>query len=172
MKKIIASITTVALLAVGASMAVASGDGEAVYKKKCKACHNITGKKKMGPNLEGVFGRESVPAMGKLDEEKLTAWLTDPDQADWSQVSKNQLHLLIWYFLNDVVHMTPDELIEADESLVKDLFYHTTILNNKLEFVQVATMHPLRWSIFINAIKPNNDVIFGYIMADHAPVAR
>lgn len=78
MKKIIASITTVALLTVGATMAIASGDGEAVYKKKCAACHNITGKKKMGPNFEGVFGRESVPAMGKLDEAKLTAWLTDP----------------------------------------------------------------------------------------------
>ncbi|MBE9503584.1 MAG: c-type cytochrome [Proteobacteria bacterium] len=77
MKKIIASVTTVALLTVGASMAVASGDGEAVFKKKCKACHTITEKKKMGPGLKGVFGRESDKA-GKLDEAGLTTWLKNP----------------------------------------------------------------------------------------------
>jgi len=75
-KKVVAAITSVAVLTVGASMAVASG-GEAVFKKKCKACHNITDKKKVGPGLAGVFGRET-PTNGKLDEHGLTAWLKDP----------------------------------------------------------------------------------------------
>ena len=77
MRKIIASVTTVALLTVGASMAVAGGDGEAVFKKKCKACHTITDKKKMGPGLKGVFDKESDVA-GKMDEAGLTAWLKNP----------------------------------------------------------------------------------------------
>lgn len=79
MKKVLASITTVAIMTASAGIAFA-GDaksGETLYKKKCKACHMLTDKKKVGPGLKGVFGRQSEMA-GKLDEAGLTAWLHDP----------------------------------------------------------------------------------------------
>lgn len=77
MKKIIAAIAMVALLSVGATMAVAGSAGEKVFKKKCKACHAITAKKKMGPGLAGIFGKDTKIA-GKMDEAGLKAWLKDP----------------------------------------------------------------------------------------------
>ena len=76
MKKVISLAATIALLTVGASISFAGG-GEKVFKKKCKGCHTTTAKKKMGPGLKGVFGRDSAIA-GKLDEAGLTAWLKDP----------------------------------------------------------------------------------------------
>ncbi|MBE9504510.1 MAG: c-type cytochrome [Proteobacteria bacterium] len=76
MKKIISLVATIALLTVGAGISFA-GDGEKVFKKKCKGCHTTTAKKKMGPGLKGVFGRESAIA-GTLDDAGLTAYLKDP----------------------------------------------------------------------------------------------
>ena len=42
----------------GAAAAGDAGNGEAVFKKKCKACHTLVegGKHKMGPNLFGIIG--------------------------------------------------------------------------------------------------------------------
>ncbi|MDH3974056.1 MAG: c-type cytochrome [Deltaproteobacteria bacterium] len=79
MKKVLASITTVAIISASAGIAFAgdSKSGQTLYKKKCKACHTLTDKKKVGPGMKGVFGRESKMA-GKLDEAGLTAWLKDP----------------------------------------------------------------------------------------------
>ncbi len=76
MKKTVASITALVILVAGAGMAHAM-DGKKLFKKKCKACHTITDKKKVGPGLKGVFGRESKMA-GKLDEEGLRKWLKNP----------------------------------------------------------------------------------------------
>lgn len=58
----IASILTAALLVVASQSAFAAGDaakGEKLYRK-CKACHALeAGKKKIGPSLNGVFGRKA-----------------------------------------------------------------------------------------------------------------
>lgn len=42
-------------------IANSSGDGEGLFKKKCKSCHTIKdgGKHGMGPNLFGVMGRKA-----------------------------------------------------------------------------------------------------------------
>ncbi|MCK5505708.1 MAG: c-type cytochrome [Thermodesulfovibrionia bacterium] len=76
MKKVISVVATIAFLTAGASISFAGG-GEKVFKKKCKGCHTTTAKKKMGPGLKGVFGKESTIA-GTLDDAGLTAWLKDP----------------------------------------------------------------------------------------------
>jgi cytochrome c len=57
---VIATTLAVALLALSGQAALAGGDaaaGEKVFKK-CKACHALeAGKNKIGPSLNGVFGR-------------------------------------------------------------------------------------------------------------------
>jgi len=48
----------------------ADADGEALWaSKKCKNCHNLDGKKKVGPGLAGVTGKRS--------EAWLVKWMTD-----------------------------------------------------------------------------------------------
>jgi len=79
MKKFVVFVVSMAIMVVGSS-AVFAGDaekGEKFFKKKCKACHTVDGKKKVGPTLKGVLGRDSKEA-GKLDEAGLTTWLKDP----------------------------------------------------------------------------------------------
>ncbi|MBE9535859.1 MAG: c-type cytochrome [Proteobacteria bacterium] len=79
MKKFVVFAVSMAIMAISSS-AVIAGDatkGAKLYKKKCKACHTIDGKKKVGPTLKGVLGRDSKNA-GKLDEAGLTTWLKDP----------------------------------------------------------------------------------------------
>lgn len=73
-----------------------SGEGDAVKGqklfKKCKACHTADegGKKRMGPNLFGIFGKKSGQREGykyskallaanlTWDEATLDTWLTKP----------------------------------------------------------------------------------------------
>lgn len=58
-----------------------SDRGSKLYEKKCKVCHAITDKKKIGPGFRGVFGRESkVNGMKgyKLDEAGIKRWLKSP----------------------------------------------------------------------------------------------
>lgn len=92
--------TVCALIAVpflaGSLVAEEAGDpekGKKVYRK-CKACHFIDKpKKKLGPTLMGVFGRDVASVkgykyskllvkkgkeVGKWDEKSLDAYLTDP----------------------------------------------------------------------------------------------
>ncbi len=79
MRKIIALAATVTILSASAGMAFAgdAGKGKKLFKKKCKACHTLTDKKKVGPGMKGVFGRVSEMA-GTLDEAGLHAWVKDP----------------------------------------------------------------------------------------------
>ena len=44
--------------------------GKQIFKKKCKACHRLTGSKFVGPGLAGVTKRRS--------EEWLHKWIQDP----------------------------------------------------------------------------------------------
>jgi len=75
--------------------AVTGGDaakGESLARK-CKACHNFTAKKKVGPGLAGIFGRKagSMPDMKysdalaaggwSWDTEHLAAWVCDAKAA-------------------------------------------------------------------------------------------
>ncbi len=87
-------LVIVAALSLGAGAAQAEGDaakGAKVFKK-CKACHTIEagGKKKQGPNLHGIVGREAASVEGfkyskamkasglTWDEETLDKFLTKP----------------------------------------------------------------------------------------------
>ncbi len=83
MKRFVVFAVTMAVLAASSSF-VFAGDttkGAKLFKKRCKACHTIDGKKKVGPTLKGVSGRESA-SKGmegyKLDEAGMTTWLKDP----------------------------------------------------------------------------------------------
>ncbi|OSM07146.1 c-type cytochrome [Magnetofaba australis] len=61
----IAAILSMTLsLTVAANVAFAQGDaaaGEKLFKKKCASCHffDSSGKKRVGPNLYGVVGRQA-----------------------------------------------------------------------------------------------------------------
>jgi len=57
-------------------------------EKKCKACHNFTAKKKIGPGLLGVVGRKA----GKQDGYKYSKSLAS---ADWVW---DEEHLRKWIF--------------------------------------------------------------------------
>lgn len=93
-KQLLAALGLVAAVAFSAGSALAgdAGNGEAVFKKKCKACHTVEqgGKHKVGPNLFGIAGANA----GATDfakyttlngtsivwsDENLDKFLADPD---------------------------------------------------------------------------------------------
>jgi cytochrome c2 len=51
-----------------------AADGEALFKKKCKTCHKITGKKKVGPGMQGISKRPGI------SKEWLKSWLANPQK--------------------------------------------------------------------------------------------
>lgn len=66
MKKILVVALAAAVPALAAAPASAAGDaakGEKVFRK-CKACHAVDGKNKVGPHLDGVFGRAAGTVEG------------------------------------------------------------------------------------------------------------
>lgn len=95
LKKILVVALAAAVPALAAAPASAAGDvakGEKVFRK-CKACHGVDGKNKVGPHLDGVFGRKAgavegfaySPAMKDSgitwDEASLGTFLADPKGA-------------------------------------------------------------------------------------------
>jgi cytochrome c2 len=77
-------ISLLALLVVGfvlpmSAMAADAEMGEELFNKRCKVCHNpLTHQRKIGPGLQGVFGREAEGGIGVLSEAKLHEWLQNP----------------------------------------------------------------------------------------------
>ena len=67
-------------------------DGAALFKQQCATCHttNVSDPPRQGPSLFNIVGREAGTAEGfrysagfaaakfKWDEQRLDAWLTDP----------------------------------------------------------------------------------------------
>ncbi len=88
-----AGIFALAIMALASQGAMAEGDpakGEKVFKK-CKACHSLeAGKKKIGPSLNGIFGKPAGTTEGfkfskamkesgiTWDEETIAAYLENP----------------------------------------------------------------------------------------------
>ena len=88
-----AGIFALAIMALASQGAMAEGDpakGEKVFKK-CKACHSLeAGKKKIGPSLNGIFGKAAGTTEGfkfskamkesgiTWDEETIAAYLENP----------------------------------------------------------------------------------------------
>ena len=106
MKKLFAGLfaLSLAFVFVSAGTALAGGDaakGEVIFKKgtakvalngkkvnnKCKTCHKLTEKKKVGPGLKGVTKRRS--------EAWLVKWLSDP-QKTWKENDKETQDLKKW----------------------------------------------------------------------------
>ncbi len=89
--------TVLAVVAAGTTPAFADGDavkGKKVFNK-CKACHDVNGKNKLGPHLDGIIGRaagsvedfqskysDAMKAKGAeglvWDETTLAEYLKDP----------------------------------------------------------------------------------------------
>ena len=89
MKKVWMIAAASALLVSGLTASEAMAGAE----KKCKACHNFSTKGKVGPGLQGVFGRKAGSADFKKyskalkhadwvwDEEHLRAWICNSKKA-------------------------------------------------------------------------------------------
>lgn len=82
-----------AVLTFGAASVQASEDGAKIFRTKCMVCHDMAkGKHKVGPSLDGVYGRQAGTAEGftryvglkganyKWDKKALDEYLTDPDK--------------------------------------------------------------------------------------------
>lgn len=77
-------------LSAGAVQAAGDADAGATVFKKCAVCHTVDGKNKVGPTLQGVFGRTAgavegfkyspaLKASGIVwDETTIAAYLKDP----------------------------------------------------------------------------------------------
>jgi len=93
MKKIIMTAAAAAFILGGVAIAPATSDAAAYGK--CKACHNFTAKKKVGPGWKGIFGRKAGTAPGfkykftkyiegdawTWDEEHLRKWMCNSKKA-------------------------------------------------------------------------------------------
>lgn len=92
------ALAAIALTSTMGGQAFAEGDAEAGAKvfKKCMACHNIVGKNKIGPALNGVVGKpagsvegfkysKAMAAAGEAgtvwDEATLSNYLANPRKA-------------------------------------------------------------------------------------------
>ena len=52
--------------------------GKSIFENRCIICHNNTHVRKVGPGLEGVYGRQAESGIGILNDELLHRWLKDP----------------------------------------------------------------------------------------------
>ncbi len=78
------------------TMSLAPMTAQAAAWGKCKACHNFTEKKKVGPGLKGVLGREAGTAKGaKSKALKAGGWTWDEDNMRaWMCKSKDAIKVL------------------------------------------------------------------------------
>ncbi len=67
-----------AFAADGLSQAEKVALGKSIFETRCIICHNNTHVRKVGPGLEGVYGREAESGIGTLNDELLNRWLKDP----------------------------------------------------------------------------------------------
>ena len=89
MKKVI--MTAAAAAFVFGGMAIAPATAGAAAWGKCKACHNFTEKKKVGPGLKGVMGRHVGIMKGMRYSKSLAGgdWVWDEDHLrEWMCDSK------------------------------------------------------------------------------------
>ncbi len=85
---IMAIVCTLVFSISGVAIAGDTAKGEAIFKKKkCKQCHNLTEKKKVGPGLKGVTSRRS--------EGWLVKWLMNP-QKTWAENDAETQKLRKW----------------------------------------------------------------------------
>jgi len=77
-KTIMAAVLLCLAMPVGAQAADAER-GQEIFNTRCKVCHNpLTHKRKIGPGLQGVFGREAESGIGTLTEARIHEWLQNP----------------------------------------------------------------------------------------------
>lgn len=113
-------ISVIGVLAVFgfASGAYAGGDpiiGEKIYnskKAKCKVCHALTAKKKIGPGLASVTNRRS--------EAWLVKWMHDPQRV-WKENDKETREMRKWKKGRGKAKMTTMKMPKLTESEVADL---------------------------------------------------
>jgi len=86
MKKII-MIAVAAAFVLGVNVTATTTASAAAYNK-CKACHNFTAKKKVGPGWKGIFGRKAGAMPGF--RYKFTKYITG-DGWNWDEA-----HLRKW----------------------------------------------------------------------------
>jgi len=94
MRKYFGGVLAVVMVMAFAFASVASaGDaakGKSIFnnkKKKCKTCHTITKKKKVGPGLAGVSKRHS--------EEWMKKWLANPQKV-WTENDAETAKMKAW----------------------------------------------------------------------------
>lgn len=63
----------------GVALAEEPISGEEIFNTRCNVCHNaLTHQRKIGPGLQGVYGREAESGIGTLTEERINQWLQNP----------------------------------------------------------------------------------------------
>ena len=85
---------TLGFIALASAPALSDEAGEKAFKKHCSACHTVdAGKNRVGPSLNGIFGRPAGQAAGfkysdanaksgvVFNETFLETYLTDPKAA-------------------------------------------------------------------------------------------
>ena len=103
----------VAFAFAGVSYAGDADNGASLWKsKKCKNCHKMSEKKKVGPGLAGVTGKRSEAWMKK--------WLADP-QAVWEENDAETQELRKWKKGADTAKKTKMKIKKLSDSEIDDL---------------------------------------------------